>query len=190
MIGIRAALVGAGLAVSSLFIATAANAVIYVPYNQAGSGMEAVTVTGGFSQSLTSTPTNGPGGTGPANQNITTQESFLTTQFGFTVDDGIQLGTNTGLSSGTINVVGPNGYKVWGVHIGGAYLAFAYDTAITTFSIGSLPHGISGIFAFNPGPSGGNSDVPLPGAVWLMGTALAGGFGAMQLRRRRQKLAA
>ena len=186
MIGMRAALVGAGLALSSLFIATAANAVIYTPYNASGSGMEAVTVTAGYSQSLTSTPTNGPDGTGPSNQSIATQETFLTNQFGFTVDDGVQLLGSTGGSSATINVAGDIGYKVFGVHIGRAYLAFAYDTAISSFSIAGLPRGISGIYGFNPGPSGGNSDVPLPGAVYLMGTVLAGGFGAMRLRKRRQ----
>jgi hypothetical protein len=52
------------------------------------------------------------------------------------------------------------------------------------------PHQVDFDMAFAPNNAGGGSEVPLPGAVWLMGSILAGGAGAGALRRRRRGRAA
>ena len=81
------------------------------------------------------------------------------------VNSGV-LGTSNLLSQGPLSLVAGLYYLIVG---------------------GTAPAGgavYSGTVSFD---FGGSNDVPLPGAVYLFGTILAGGFGGMQLMRRRRE---
>ena len=64
--------------------------------------------------------------------------------------------------------------QVFGVHFGNRFIAYIFATPVNGFDILGLRFGVSNIYAFN-----GTPEIPLPGAIWLMGAGLAGlGFAA------------
>lgn len=102
---------------------------------------------------------------------------------GFNVDDAVSVGStcdkqlNCGLTSGTFNLAT--------VHFGKSnqdsdlnnVLLFYWSTAISSFSFESFK-GISGVNLYSFEGGGGNqNEVPLPGAIWLLGSALLGFVG-------------
>ena len=60
---------------------------------------------------------------------------------------------------------------VIGVHFDNQFIAFLFSAGITSFNILNLPNGVSNIYAYDPVAT------PLPGALLLMASALAGWFG-------------
>lgn len=69
--------------------------------------------------------------------------------------------------------------QVFGVHFGNRFIAFSYSAPVNGFQILGLRFGVSNIYAFN-----GTPEVPVPGAIWLMGSAMVGlGFAATRRRR-------
>ena len=74
--------------------------------------------------------------------------------------------------------------KVFGIHFGNNFIALLFADALTSFSISGLPHGVSNIYAHNL------NAVPLPGALWLMGTVLAGWAATARLWRRQWPMGA
>ena len=148
------------------------------------------TVTPGYTKSWLSDKPNGPGGDfgglGAANF-----ESVLESSAWLNV--GLSAAGGGGCSEGGVSCSGGSGSysgpaaNVFGVHLGGGagggyVLAFLYPTAITNFAISGLPNGVSFIRAFNaPTP------VPLPAALPLFATIVAGG-GLIAWRRNRRKL--
>jgi hypothetical protein len=67
--------------------------------------------------------------------------------------------------------------QIFAVHFGNRFIAFLYPGPVSGFQIDGLRFGVSNIYAFN-----GTPEIPVPGALWLMGSALVGlGFA----RRRR-----
>jgi hypothetical protein len=82
--------------------------------------------------------------------------------------------------SGTFTLAGGLLSAVWGIHYDNHFLGLLFDIAVNSITIAGLAFGISNVFAFNIT----GTEVPLPPAVILFGTALAGmGF----LARRRKK---
>jgi hypothetical protein len=69
--------------------------------------------------------------------------------------------------------------SVFGIHFGDNFLALLFAAPVTSFSIFGLPQNVSNIYAFNL------TATPLPGALWLMASALAGWFGLTRWGRRR-----
>lgn len=59
--------------------------------------------------------------------------------------------------------------QVFGVHFGNRFIAYIFASPVNGFNILGLRFGVSNIYAFN-----GTPEVPLPGAIWLMGAGLAG----------------
>ncbi|HBK91230.1 MAG TPA: hypothetical protein DDZ68_06130 [Parvularcula sp.] len=68
--------------------------------------------------------------------------------------------------------------QLFAVHFGNRFIAFLYGGPVNGFEINGLRFGVSNIYAFN----GEDSEIPLPGAVWLMGAGLAG----LSFARRRK----
>ncbi len=68
--------------------------------------------------------------------------------------------------------------QLFGVHFGNRFIAFLFSGPVNGFEINGLRFGVSNIYAFN----GEGADIPVPGAIWLMGAALAG----IGLARRRK----
>jgi len=60
--------------------------------------------------------------------------------------------------------------QLFGVHFGNKFIAFFYSGPINGFRIDGLRNGVSNIYAF----SGTPEEIPVPGAIWLMGAGLAG----------------
>jgi hypothetical protein len=67
---------------------------------------------------------------------------------------------------------------VFGVHFGDNFLAFLFSAPVHVFSISGLPNGVSNIYAFNL------TATPLPAALWLMVSALAGWLGLTRWARK------
>jgi hypothetical protein len=90
-------------------------------------------------------------------------------------------------NSGTWTFTSPA--NVFGIHFDDRFIAILYASAQSAFSISNLTHGVSNIYAYcslencNTG-GGGSGVVPLPPALLLFGTALAGM--TLLLRRRRR----
>lgn len=60
--------------------------------------------------------------------------------------------------------------QLFGVHFGNRFIAFLYSGPVNGFEINGLRFGVSNIYAFN----GEGNEIPVPGAIWLMGAGLAG----------------
>ncbi|MES2637071.1 MAG: VPLPA-CTERM sorting domain-containing protein [Pseudomonadota bacterium] len=79
------------------------------------------------------------------------------------------------VGSDTISFSDLTAFNYLAVHYGNGELFFAFDNAITAFTLTGLPRGLSNYRTYNL------SEVPVPAAGWLFGTAL---IGLMGLRRR------
>lgn len=88
-------------------------------------------------------------------------------------------------NSYTYDPTGDSVFKYLALHIGAGTLLFEFQNAIASLSITTSGQaaGISNVFGFVETPSA----VPLPGAIWLLGTAL---FGFVALSRRKGMAAA
>jgi hypothetical protein len=148
-------------------------------------GMGSVTVSPAYSEFIGSCPTvggacSGTTATGPSNLSLATQTTWLNDNTDWDpVSGGTQVSGSLATNTGTFT----NGtaYSIWAVHGDSWYLAFLFASATATFFINNLPNDISGVFAFNPG----TSVVPLPPALILFGTALAG-LGVLGRRRKKK----
>lgn len=76
----------------------------------------------------------------------------------------------------TYDPAGNSVFSFLALHIGAGTLLFEFQTAISdlTITTSGRAAGISNVFGF---PGGGQSEVPVPGAIWLLGTALLGFIG-------------
>lgn len=83
-------------------------------------------------------------------------------------------------NSYTYDPIGDSVFKYLALHIGAGTLLFEFQNAIAGLSITTSGQaaGISNVFGFVETPSA----VPLPGAIWLLGTALLG-FVALSRRK-------
>jgi len=81
----------------------------------------------------------------------------------------------------TYDPAGNSVFSFLALHIGAGTLVLEFQNAISdlTITTSGRAAGISNVFGF---PDGGQSEVPVPGAIWLLGTALLGFIG---LSRRR-----
>ena len=72
----------------------------------------------------------------------------------------------------TYDPVGDSVFKYLALHIGAGTLLFEFQNAIASLTITTSGQaaGISNVFGFVETPN----EVPLPGAIWLLGTALLG----------------
>ena len=61
--------------------------------------------------------------------------------------------------------------SVFGIHLGKKFIAVLFSSPVDSFFITGLPNGVSNIYAFNL------TATPLPGALWLMLSAMAGWLG-------------
>lgn len=133
-----------------------------------------------------------------------TVETFLQTYFGGTIT---QIGggdcpatcTQTGSGSNNGATYSGTASQLFGIHWGGGgpdqpFLGILFSDAVTGFTISGFPHGVSFIRSFDgetiPGGGPSLSSTPLPGALWLFGTVLAGGVGFGRWRNKRKALAA
>jgi hypothetical protein len=76
----------------------------------------------------------------------------------------------------TYDPAGNSVFSFLALHIGAGTLLFEFQTAISdlTITTSGRASGISNVFGF---PDAGQSEVPVPGAIWLLGTALLGFIG-------------
>lgn len=166
-----------------------ASAAVYTPAPNSLAG-NAWTATPGYTKSWLSDQPNGPGGDfgglGADNlKSVLESSAWLNVGLAAAGGGGCAEGW-VSCSGGSASYSGPAA-NVFAVHLGGGrgggyVLAFLYPTAITDFAISNLPNGVSFIRAFNvPTP------VPLPAALPLFATILAGG-GLIAWRRNRRKL--
>jgi hypothetical protein len=154
-----------------------------------------ISVTGGFDFWVASCPTGGgtctlfpntDTPTGPSNLSIDAQITFLQNNGFGTVTTDISGALQTNVPTPATVNTGGTAYSIWAIHNDSWYLALHYANPLNLFQVfNSFPNGegvnISGIFAFNP------TAVPLPPALVLFGTALAG-MGILG-RRRKQRSA-
>ena len=91
--------------------------------------------------------------------------------------------TQQDLGGGNSNKTGESNLtaNVFGVHFGNNFIAFIFDQPVNGFEIFGLRNGVSNIYAFNSA----TPEVPIPGAIWLMGAGLAG----LQVARKKKKSA-
>jgi hypothetical protein len=169
---------GAAIAAAlSIAAFSTANATV-IAYGQPGFPNVTV-VPNTFTQGFYSTQSNVDVG----NQNPTNVEQVLEGWFGLnlsfvgggacgaspTVQNGCSAFDNGGGNSnkgGTSNLAG----RVYGVHFGNRFITFLYPGTISGFKIGELRFGVSNIYVFDAR----TPEIPVPGAIWLMGSALAG----------------
>ena len=106
-----------------------------------------------------------------AGASVATGESFVASDINKIV---------TGGNSYTYDPVGDSVFKYLALHIGAGTLLFEFQNAIASLSITTSGQaaGISNVFGFVETPN----EVPLPGAIWLLGTALLG-FVALSRRK-------
>jgi hypothetical protein len=83
-------------------------------------------------------------------------------------------------NSYTYDPIGDSVFKYLALHIGAGTLLFEFQNAIASLSITTSGQaaGISNVFGFVETPNA----VPLPGAIWLLGTTLLG-FVALSRRK-------
>jgi hypothetical protein len=102
--------------------------------------------------------------------------------------------TGSGSSNGADFTLSGLVADVWGIWYDNQFLALSYSAAIAALSISGLPNKVTNIFAYCTADCFRQETpvVPLPGALVLMGTVLAGGtgFGAWRRRRARAALSA
>ena len=77
-------------------------------------------------------------------------------------------GGNTG-NQGTSSIGG----LIYAIHFDNEFVAFLFDQALSSFQIDGLRFGVSNIYVYNTGGPMG-AVIPLPAALPLFGTALAG----------------
>jgi hypothetical protein len=183
-------LFGAAIAAAlSIAAFSSANATV-IAYGQPGFPNVTV-VPNTFSQGFYSTQSNADVG----NQSPTNVEQVLEGWFGLNlsfvgggacgVSPTIQNGcTAFSGGSGNSNKGGSSNYagRVYGVHFGNRFITFLYPTTIPNFLIKELRFGVSNIYVFDAN----TPEIPVPGAIWLMGSALAG----LGLAGRRKKKSA
>lgn len=174
----------AALAVSAMAAGSASATV--VPFGNPA--FPAVTVApGGFVQAFYSDDSN----TDVGNQSPANVLAVMQTWFGETLTFGgggacgaspssannctaFDLGGGNSNKGGISNLTA----QLFGVHFGNRFIAFLYSGPVNGFQIDGLRFGVSNIYAFN----GEGTDIPVPGAIWLMGAGLAG----LGFARRRQ----
>jgi hypothetical protein len=102
-----------------------------------------------------------------AGVNTATGESFAASDLDKIVTSG---------KSYTYDPAGNSVFNFLALHIGAGTLLFEFQNAISdlTITTSGRAAGISNVFGF---PDGGQSEVPVPGAIWLLGTALLGFIG-------------
>ena len=102
-----------------------------------------------------------------AGVNVATGESF-------TVSDVDKIVTSG--NSYTYDPAGNSVFNYLALHIGAGTLLFEFQNAIASLTIttSGRASGISNVFGF---PDAYQSEVPVPGAIWLLGTALLGFVG-------------
>lgn len=91
----------------------------------------------------------------------------------FTVSDVDKIVTSG--NSYTYDPAGNAVFNYLALHIGAGTLLFEFQNAIASLTIttSGRASGISNVFGFTEG----QSEVPVPGAIWLLGTALLGFVG-------------
>ncbi len=181
--------VGAVLAAAAFSIAalSSANATV-VAYGQPGFPNVAVS-SNSFSQAYYSSVSNVDVG----NQSPSNVQAVLESWFGQSLSfvGGGSCGSGGSYSNnctsydnggGNSNKGGVSNLtaQLFAVHFGNRFIAFLFPAAVSGFQIDCLRFGVSNIYAFN-----GTPEVPVPGAVWLMGSALAG----LGFAKRRKKIA-
>jgi hypothetical protein len=113
--------------------------------------------------------------------------TFALTQLGLPAGSlsfvgGGSCGTGGTTCSGGDGTYSGAAASVFGIHFDNKFLVLLYPSAITSFAIAGLSNGVSNIYAW------GTSAVPLPPALLLFGTALAG-MGILGRRRKKDGLA-
>lgn len=88
---------------------------------------------------------------------------------------GEGFGKDEAVGADTISFSDLTAFNYLAVHYGRGELFFRFDNAITAFTLTGLPRGLSNYRTYNL------SEVPLPAAGWLFGSAL---IGLMGLRRK------
>lgn len=168
---------GAAIAAAlSIAAFSTANATV-IAYGQPGFPNVSV-VPNTFSQGFYSTQSN----TDVGNQSPTNVKQVLEGWFGLklsfvgggacgtapTFDNGCTALDKPGRANnvGTSNLAG----RVYGVKFGNRFITFLYPGVISGFQIGELRFGVSNIYVFDAR----TPEIPVPGAIWLMGSALAG----------------
>ena len=84
---------------------------------------------------------------------------------------------NEAQGSDLFSISGLNAFNYLAVHYGSNELFFQFSTPITGFTLTGLTNGLSNYRTYTDGIS----EVPVPAAAWLFGSAL---LGLMGLRRR------
>jgi hypothetical protein len=167
-------LCGAAAVGMMLALASGANATVIKPAPNPADGDLYTVTPGGFTQSAYSNDSNADiGNQSPGNvETVLESPAWFGTPLTF-VGGGACGGSGVTCSGGDGSIT-TGGAQAFGVHYDNKFLAFFYNTAITTFSISGLDQGVSNLYAF----------VPLPGALALMLTALGGLFGLQRWRQQ------
>jgi hypothetical protein len=131
-----------------------------------------------------------------------TVETFLHTYFGGTITQigGGDCPANCSQSgSGSNNGATYSGVasQLFGIHWGGGgpdqpFLGIEFSVAVTNFAISGFAHGVSFIRSYDGETTtggGGANATPIPGALWLFGSAIAGAAGVGKWRRGRKAAA-
>jgi hypothetical protein len=201
MFGFRRALLPAAIVFSVLFSSSSSTQANILYGTNADPLPQGILVTAGYIEWAASCTTQGgycqlfPNDTttGPSGFDISTQVSWLNanTDWGpVTTDITGSLGGGTNPTANTTN-----SYRIWAFHQDQYYIALLYSSAINSWSLTAPTtgqfSGISGIFAFHPstscppGTGCGSDVVPLPPAILLFVSGLAG-LGLIGIRRRRR----
>ena len=136
-------------------------------------------------------------GDNPTPQDAGSIQAFVAAWTGLPVGSVIDANDQ----SGTTSTFGGSGFSTttladaYAVHYGNGELLFLFQTptafSFSNWSLGNLSNFRSYDVTWpGPGPGPGPSQTPIPGALWLFGTVLAGGAGLGRWRNKRRKAVA
>ena len=86
--------------------------------------------------------------------------------------DGNSSQSGNGNTSGTF--ADPDGFNVLALHFGNNELVFIFSSLVTNFEVSGLGNGISNWRAYGDTKL---TTIPVPGAIWLFGSAIVGFIG-------------
>lgn len=124
----------------------------------------------------------------PTPQDATTVAGFMKDWFNLSATPATVSFTDN-LSGGSVGNIGGFGANIFAIHLGQGEFAFLYNSAISIFDFTVSTNNISNLRTYCSLETCAHTQLdgtPLPAAVWLFGSVVAGGAGFGAWRRKRK----